>query len=577
MSTRVSSSPSQPKPAAVLAVGRAALINTGLFSSVINILMLTGPLFMLQVYDRVLTSRSIPTLIALTLLVAGLYIFMGILELIRSRILVRVGRRVDEELGHTVFDQTIAHTLAKTPNVAGQPLRDLDSIRQFLSGPGPFALFDAPWSPLYLAVVFLIHPWLGFLALAGAIILLIFAIINEVATRKPLADAAQSAMSAQNFADECRRNAEVVGAMSMLNGMRERWLKLHEKAVGVQIDASDRGGTITSTSKALRMFLQSGMLALGAYLAVQQEITPGSMIAASIIMARALAPIEQAITHWRGFLMFRRARKRLSLAIGQADESSDEVMELPAPQGHITVEHLIAAAPQTRVPILQDINFSLSPGQALGVIGPTASGKSTLARTLVGVWPAAKGNIRLDGAPLDQWHPDQLGPAIGYLPQDVELFAGSVGENISRFQAEPKPEDIVAAANQADVHQLILNLPDGYNTKIGEGGAILSAGQRQRIGLARALYGNPKFIVLDEPNANLDAEGEEALAAGIRAAKQNGASLVVIAHRPNAIKEVDLILYMNAGRQLAFGPRDEVLAQITQASPPVNGHPQAGV
>lgn len=517
---------------------------------------------MLQVYDRVLTSRSIPTLIALTLLVAALFIFMGLLELVRSRILVRVGQRVDEALGSTIFDQVIAHALARTPNVAGQPLKDLDAVRQFLSGPGPFALFDSPWTPVYLAVVFLLHPWMGLLATAGALILLIFALVNEMSTRVPLAEAAKATMSAQSFAEECRRNAEVIGAMSMLDGIRARWQHLHSGAVAHQVRASDRGGTITSSSKAIRMFLQSGMLALGAYLAVLQEITPGAMIAGSIIMSRALAPLEQAITHWRGFLNFRRARQRLSVTLGSADRE-EERMTLPDPDAKIKVENLLVAAPQSRKVILQDINFALNPGEALGIIGPTAAGKSTLARALVGVWPLARGAVRIDGAPLDQWPAEQIGRYIGYLPQSVELFDGTIEENISRFDPSPDPEAIVKAAKQANVHDLILGLADGYNTKIGEEGEILSAGQRQRIGLARALYGKPVFIVLDEPNSNLDAQGEAALSQAIRSLKYQGCAIVVIAHRPNAIKDADYLLFLKDGRQHAFGPKEEVLSKIT--------------
>ena len=558
-----SAGPLRSQSAAIPVIVRSALLNTGLFSCIINLLMLTGPLFMLQVYDRVLTSRSLPTLVALTLLVAALFTFMGLLELVRSRILVRIGQRVDEEFGDKVFDQVITHALLRTPNIEGQPLRDLDSVRQFISGPGPFALFDAPWVPVYLAVIYLMHPWMGMLATVGAVLLLVFAVINEMATRKPMAEAAKTAMDAQSFADECRRNAEVIGAMGMLASIRRRWKALHDNSVGIQINASDRGGTVTSSSKAMRMFLQSAMLALGAFLAVGQEITPGTMIAGSIIMSRALAPLEQAITQWRGFLSFRGARQRLNLVLGGAGQT-ETLMPLPEPVGSIAVEHLIVTAPQTNKTILQDINFDLDPGQALGVIGPTAAGKTTLARALVGVWPLAKGVVRLDGAPFDQWPAEQIGAYIGYLPQDVELFAGTVEENISRFHPEPDPEAIVEAAKHANVHELILNLPDGYNTTIGEGGSVLSAGQRQRVALARALYNDPVFVVLDEPNANLDAEGEAALSKAIRSLKKRGCTVVVVAHRPGAVSDVDLLLFLREGRQQAFGPRDEVLAQVTE-------------
>ena len=542
---------------------RRAFIGAGFFSCCINMLMLTGPLFMLQIYDRVLTSRSIPTLVALLILVIGLFAFMGLLEIIRSRILVRIGAKLDEHLGSQVFDKVLHHSLQKTPNINSQPLRDLDSVRQFLSGPGPFALFDTPWVPVYLGVIFLLHTWLGLFACAGALLLFGFALLNEYATRRRLEAVSKSTLAAHAFAEENRRNAEVVQAMGMASTMRERWQDLRSVAIEDHNKASDRSGTISAMSKAARMLLQSMILALGAYLAVKQEITAGSMIAASIIMSRALSPLEQSIMHWRGFLNFRRAYKRLKLIFNNT-EDAPEPMQLPEPIGRLEVNNIIAAASGSRTPILQGVNFSLEVGHALGVIGPTGSGKSTLARVLVGVWPALKGSITIDSAPLEQWNPEQIGPAIGYLPQDIELFSGTVEENISRFSKQPDPEGVIRAAQLANVHDLILQLPDGYNTKLGEGGATLSGGQRQRIALARALYGDPVFVVLDEPNSNLDMEGEVALVQAITTLKSMNKTVVVIAHRPSAINSVDYLLYMQDGRQTAFGPKEEILQKVTQ-------------
>ncbi len=552
---------------------RSAFMYTGLFSFFINLLMLTGPLFMLQVYDRVLTSRSVPTLIALTMLVIGLYMFMALLEFVRSRVLVRVGRRLDEQLSGRVFEAIISHALRRTPHVGSQPARDLDSLRQFVAGPGPFAFFDAPWTPVYIAVIFLLHSWLGIFAVVGAIILFIFALMNEMLTRQPSSRANASAIAAHTMTEESRRNAESIGAMGMTSAMRDRWLSKHNEALDDNTHASDRAGTITAMSKATRLMMQSGILGLGAYLAVLQEITPGTMIAASIILSRALNPIEQAITQWRGFIAARKANSRIK-AVLEAAPAVEPPMDLPEPEGRLAAENLIVTAPGLDAPLLQGLNFKLDPGEAVGVLGPSGAGKSTLSRALVGVWPILKGTVRLDGAALDQWNPEQLGRAVGYLPQDVELFSGTVAENIARFSAEPDAEAVVKAAKLADVHEMILRLPDGYSTLIGEGGSALSAGQRQRVGLARALYGDPKVVVLDEPNANLDSDGEAAVIHAIEALKASGTTVVVVAHRPSAIHAVDKILFIREGRQLAFGPRDEILAKILKS--PAGGPQQVG-
>ncbi|MGI9411593.1 MAG: type I secretion system permease/ATPase [Hyphomicrobiaceae bacterium] len=539
---------------------RSALIGTMGFSCLINLLMFTGPLFMLQVYDRVLTSRSVPTLWALVALVVVLYIFMGLLELIRSRIMVRVGQRVAQYLSAPLFERVIRLGLHRGRAVDINPLGDLDTVKRFLSGPGPLALFDTPWVPIYLAVIFALHVWLGVLALLGAIVLFTLAYINQHWIHALTASAARSAVAERSFAEETRRNAEVVHAMGMVGSMRSRWQTLSEKAAS-EIDlTSDRSGTITSVTKVIRLFLQSAMLALGAYLAIGGEITPGVMIAASIIMSRALAPVEQSISHWRNFTGFRRALRRLQKVLTKVPIPTAR-MSLPVPNGHISVEKALIMAPGSTRPILQGLNFQLLPGESVGVIGPSGAGKSTMARALVGAWPVAAGAIRVDGAPIEQWRPEDLGSTIGYLPQDVELFAGTVEENISRFEPSTDPNKVISAAYRANVHEVILDLPQGYMTRLGEGGATLSAGQRQRIGLARALFGDPAFVVLDEPNAHLDTDGEAALASALATLRESGATVAIITHRPSAIKSVDYLLLLENGRQRAFGHRSVLLGE----------------
>jgi ATP-binding cassette, subfamily C, type I secretion system permease/ATPase len=546
----------------VLRAMRGNFAITGVFSFFINLLMLTAPLYMLQVYDRVLTSRSVPTLVALTVLAGALLLVMGLLDLIRSRVLVRTGASIDQLLHARVFSAVFQKSLASSNTQRGQPLSDLDSFRQFLTGPGPFALFDAPWVPVYLLVVFLFHPVLGFIALAGAVLLFALAVHNEILTRKPLGMANREVAAANAFAVTSLRNADALAAMGMLPGILRRWSRQHDRGLMLQGTASDGAGSISACTKAIRMFLQVAILGAGASLAIDQIITPGAMIAASIIMGRALAPVEQAIGHWRGFLAARAAYSRLNALLLEQPAHRD-VMQLPAPNGRLEISNLVAGPPGLVKPVLRGVSFSLEPGEALGVIGPSASGKSTLARLLVGVWPPTAGMVRLDSAALQDWRSEDLGPFVGYLPQDVELFEGTVAENIGRFSEELDPEAIVRAARQADVHDMILHLPDGYNTNIGENGSALSGGQRQRLGLARALYGDPVLVVLDEPNANLDAAGDEALTQAILDLKGRGATVVVMAHRPSAIAAVDKLLFLLEGRVMAFGPKEEVLAEST--------------
>jgi PrtD family type I secretion system ABC transporter len=540
---------------------RPALANAALFSCIINLLMLAGPLFMLQVYDRVLASKNVPTLVVLTALVGGLFVFLGLFDIIRSRISVRVGRTIDDRVNASLFAAVIDHAVKHTAHMQIQPLRDLETLRQFLSGLSLGTLFDLPWTPIYLGVIFLLHPHLGLLAVAGVALLAILALLNDRLSRSLFWQSAESAVAAYRLADESRRHAASIRAMGMLPGMQRRWHAAYSRALEDHVNASDHNGTLFSVAKTIRLFLQSAVLAFGAYLAVKQEITPGTIIAASIVMGRAAAPIEHGISLWRGVIQFRLAYRRLNqLFIGLQQQPSR--MALPPPKGQLKVEGLAVGAPGGKKPILTNVNFSLEPGEALGVIGPTGAGKSTLARALVNVWPPLAGTVFMDGAPFHQWDINQLGHAIGYLAQEVELFDGTFEENIARFTSDAPSEAVISAATLAGIHDLILGFPDGYKTEIGEAGARLSAGQRQRIGLARALYGKPVLVVMDEPNANLDTIGEVALAHAIRSLKKCGIAVVVIAHRPSVIAVVDRLLCLKDGRQYAFGAKDDVLGKV---------------
>jgi len=545
----------------VYRASRSTLIAAFVFSCLVNILMLTGPLFMLQVYDRVLSSGSVPTLVALIAIVAVLYAYYGFLEFLRARLMVRLGRRVEETLRGRVFDAVTAHALRRTPGVGSQPLNDLATIRQYLSGQGPFAFFDMPWMPFYLAIIFGMHWILGTASVAAALTIFGLAIWSERATRGPLQEATKSTVKAAIMTDEARRNSEALHSLGMAGTMRARWTSVHQTALDHQTIANDAGGMLGAVSRVLRLFIQSGILALGAYLAIMHEISSGSMIAASIIMSRALAPVEQAVANWQQFLGFRKARERLvqSLRIVPRDRS---LMKLPEPQGRLNVENLTVMLPGVEKPLLQSLSFSVEPGEGIGVIGPTGAGKSTLARALVGITLPTRGHIRLDGATLEQRDADELGAMIGYLPQDVQLFDGNAAQNISRFRSDANPDAIVAAAKLANVHDFIMRLPDGYNTQLGENGARLSTGQRQRLALARALYGDPKLMVLDEPNSALDAEGEAALDFAIRQAMGRGAAVVVIAHRPSALAAIPKMLVLSDGKAAAMGPRDEIMRKV---------------
>jgi ATP-binding cassette subfamily C protein len=532
-------------------------------SCIINLLYLTGSIFMLEVYDRVLPSRSVPTLIGLVILASGLYAAQGALDLIRSRILGRIGTALDESLNARVFD-----TIVRLPLVAGsgeglQPLRDLDNVRAFLGSQGPSAFFDLPWLPLYLAICFAFHVLIGVTALAGAVILVTLTLVTEYMTREPAKEALGLASRRNDLAAASRRNAEVLVAMGMTGRLMQRWNDVNEKYLSGHQRASDVAGGLGAIAKVMRMMLQSAVLAVGAYLVIHQEATGGIIIAGSILSARALAPVDLAIAHWKSFVAARQSWRRLNLLLERMPVQPAPTL-LQAPSSRLTVEGISIVAPGDARAIVQDVTFALTAGQGLGVIGPSASGKSSLVRALVGVWQPVRGKVRLDGAALDQWLSDELGRHIGYLPQDVELFSGTVAQNISRFDPEANADAVIAAAQEAGVHDMIIKMRDGYNTQIGEQGAALSAGQAQRVALARALYGKPFLIVLDEPNSNLDTEGDEALSRAVRSSRARGAIVVVVAHRPIGIEAVDQVLVMKDGRMQAFGPKETVLAQVLQ-------------
>ncbi|MGJ4970111.1 type I secretion system permease/ATPase [Bradyrhizobium sp. HKCCYLRH1073] len=558
---------------------RSAFIGVGVMSCIINLLYLTGSIFMLEVYDRVLPSRSVPTLIGLIIIAAALYAAQGALDMIRSRILGRIGTALDESLNARVFDTVVRLPLSAGGRNEGlQPLRDLDNIRSFLGSQGPGAFFDLPWLPLYLAICFAFHVMLGVTALAGAIILVALTLITEFLTRTPAKEAMGLAARRNDLATSSRRNAEVLVAMGMTGRMLSRWSETNEKYLAGNQRASDVAGGLGAIAKVLRMMLQSAVLAVGAYLVIHQEATAGIIIAGSILSARALAPVDLAIAHWKSFVAARQSWRRLSHLLQTMPQRPAPTLLQP-PVGKLSVEAISIVAPGDQKAIVQDVSFALSAGNGLGIIGPSASGKSSLVRALVGVWRPVRGHVRLDGAALDQWSTDELGRHIGYLPQDVELFAGSVAQNICRFDPQASADGIIAAAKEAGVHDMIIKMRDGYDTEIGEQGAALSAGQAQRVALARALYGNPFLIVLDEPNSNLDTEGDEALSRAVRSARARGAIVVVVAHRPIGIEAVDQVLVMKDGRAQAFGPKETVLAQVLQprAPSPIKIVSEAGV
>jgi PrtD family type I secretion system ABC transporter len=541
----------------------AFFVAAGVFSFVINMLLLTPSIYMLQTYDRVLASRSVETLLMLTIMLAVALLVMSALDFVRSRLLVKANIAIDAMLAPYLLHKMLATANSPEGSPYANGLKDLNAIKSFLTGNAIFALFDAPWLPVYLVILWIMHPLLFWVATVGALLMIILAVINELVTRNPLQDANIAGRLAGNFVAAGLKNAEVVNAMGMQKGLTRRWSNLNEATLALQSLASKRAGTISGSSKFVRQFLQSVMLGTGAWLVITtHDFSTGFMIAGTIILGKALAPIEHLIGSWRAFLEARTAYSRLDEFInGLAREVQH--MELPALTGELSLEHVSFGIRSTNKVILKDVSFALAAGESLGIIGPSAAGKSSLARLITGVWAPQVGTVRLDGFDIDNWQKEDLGQYLGYLPQDVELFAGTIAENIARLNI-PDSEQVIAAATLAGVHEMILRLPDGYDTQIGEGGAVLSGGQRQRIGLARALFGNPRLVVLDEPNASLDDAGEKALLQALAHLKQNGATTVIITHKVSLLANVDKLLVMQDGTLAVFGPRNAVLTHLAQ-------------
>ena len=543
---------------AALKTYRTILVATVTLSVAINLLMFVSPLYMLQVYDRVLQSRSVTTLLMITFVALAMLAVYAILEWLRSRILVRAGMRFDEMIAQALFNRVIAATIRQPNGKSEFILADVDRLREFLTGAGLIALCDIPWVPIFLFVCFLFHPMVGWVALGGAIIVFALAIANELMTKKTLNEASGLGQSAQHFANTTLQNVEAIRALGMETSLRGKWHDMHRGMLVKQAEASDRAGVLQTLSKFVRMSLQTLILGVGAFLVLQGEISAGSMIACSILMGRALQPVDQVVGQWKQVVGARQAYHRLAQLFAQTPDT-EEHTELPSPTGQLSVSGLAVVPPGAKSALLQGISFEVLPGEAVALVGPSGAGKSSLIRALVGIWPAFAGSIRLDGAELQHWDSDVLGQHLGYLPQTVELFSGSVAENISRFQPDTNDQDIVQAAMKARVHQMIQNLPDGYDTQIGIGGRALSGGQRQRIGLARALYGNPRLILLDEPNANLDSEGEEALYQIINDLKQQGKAIIFVSHKMSLVSLAEKSLILADGRMRSFGSTQELL------------------
>jgi ATP-binding cassette subfamily C protein len=543
---------------------RSLFVAVTLFSAVVNMLMLTGPIYMLQVYDRVLGSQSEETLVALSAFVAFLFLAMGLVDHARGRIMARVGARFQDRLDRRVFSAAVRLT-AVSPNepAAAAAQHDLEAIRTFLASPVMLALFDLPWTPLFVAAIFVFHPLLGFVAVAGGAILIIVTVLNQTATRTPLAEANRLTLGAERIADQIKAEAETVQSLGMRGAAFARWLAARRQATESSMAAGDRAGAFQTASRTFRLFLQSAILGVGALLVLRGELTAGAMIVASILLGRALAPIEMAVSQWAIAQRAHEGWRRLALLLGRVPPEA-EVLELPRPRARLEAQAITVIPPGEAQPVLRGVSFELEPGQALGVIGPSGAGKSSLARAICGLWRPVSGKIRLDGATLDQYDPDRLGRYIGYLPQRVGLFDGTIAENIARLDPNADPAAIVAAARKAAAHDMILQLPQGYDTRVSAVGGRLSGGQIQRIGLARALYGDPVILVLDEPNSNLDNDGSMALNMAIRGMKDAGKAVIIMAHRPAAIQECDVLLVLEGGVRTAFGPRDQVLRSMVK-------------
>ncbi|MDF5831934.1 MULTISPECIES: type I secretion system permease/ATPase [Pseudomonas] len=542
---------------------RGSFISVGFFSLFVNALMLVPTFYMIQVSGRVVPSSSAPTLIMLTLIMTILMVTLGSLEWVRSRIMVRVSNRLDVLLSRDVYRASFKRALSSGGmDASAQSLNDLTSLRQFLTGNGLFAFFDAPWLPIYTAVMFMFHPWFGWMTVGSALVLVVLAYLNQRYTGKALVEANQQNVTANLQTTKNLRNAEVIESMGMLDTLMARWGKRQRRVLVLQSDASDKGGVISSISRTFRNWSQSIMLALGAYLVITHQINPGLMMAGSLLLGRALAPVDQIIGSWKGFVAARVQYNRLNETLEKLHNEPDR-MALPDPEGHIQVENLVVTPPGGKNPIIRNISFVTPAGTIVGIVGPSAAGKSTLVRALLGIWPAQHGTVRLDGADISAWDKQKLGPHLGYLPQDIELFEGSISDNIARF-TKVDPEKVVLAARTAGVHEMILQLPDGYDTVIGSEGVNLSGGQRQRIGLARAIYGSPRLIVLDEPNSNLDEVGERALSVALQLIKESGATVFIVSHRPNILSRLDRVMVMNAGTITLYGARDQVIAELAQ-------------
>jgi len=564
--TKNNSSKTQyPELAAALKDVKHYFIYTGLCSAAINVLMLVPIIYMLQVYSSVVASGSLSTLAMLTLLMVALLMAMGGFEWVRAMILVSASNRIEKNLRQRVSESAFRASLL-SGGTTSQPLSDLASLRQFLTGNGVFAFFDAPWFPVYVAIMFVFHPLFGYAAIFSGIVMVVFAYINEKSTSARLQEANALASRASGQLNGSLRNAEVIAAMGMADAIRGRQDLLSDQVLSLQADASRRAGVIGNISKSFRVIMQSLLLGLGALLALRQEISPGMMIAGSLLLGRALAPIDILVATWKPFTLARAQYARLGQLLLQAPAAA-ETMPLPDPKGNLSAEQIVVIPPGARVPAVKGVSLQLTAGEAIGIVGPSASGKSTLARALLGIWPTYSGKVRLDGADIGTWDRTRLGPFIGYLPQDIELFDGSISDNICRFGNEDS-EKIVEAARMAGVHELILNLPQGYDTIIGGAGGVLSGGQRQRIGLARAVYGNPRLLVLDEPNSNLDDQGEKELVEAIERVKAQGSTVIIITHRKMVLNSVDKILIMKDGLALGYGPKDEVLASLAAPAVP---------
>jgi ATP-binding cassette subfamily C protein EexD len=549
----------------ILATCKTSFLSAGFFSLFINVLLLAPSLYMLQVYDRVLTSSSESTLLMLTLILVFLFLVLGLLEWLRSQILIVTSTRLDQLLGGRVFEAVFAQSLASGGKLAStQPLSDLLQLRQFLTGQGLFAFFDAPWLPLYITVMFLFHVYFGVVAVISVVILITLAVWNELATRNPLEQANRVAAEASQLTQRQLRNTEVIEAMGMLARLRARWQQKQTTLLALQGAASRQSGLITAMTRTYRLTIQSLILGLGAYLAIRKEITPGLVIAGSILLGRALAPLDQMIGTWRSSLTARGAYQRLGRLLDTLPPR-EPPLPLPAPKGEIRLEQAVIVPPGALAPVIKGANLLIEPGIQVAIIGPSAAGKSTLARAILGLYRPVKGSVRLDGAELDRWDREPLGQYIGYLPQDVELLDGSISENIARF-GTIDAEKVVAAAQAAGIHEMILRLPEGYETRLVGGGTVLSAGQQQRLGIARALYGDPQVIILDEPNANLDQEGDAALLNTLAALKQKGRTVIVITHRNHMLNQVDRILLLLEGQIALYGPREQALAALRQSA-----------